>query len=1124
MAKARRHISTKSGSFLNIPEKANRILHIILIALVLIAIRIWHLTVIQYEERSEEASRPRSKTVIEPAPRGTIRDRFNIPLAFNKIKYQAAIHYANLREIPRIDWRLDEQGKKIRYFKRREYITQLSQLLAKELHLDAERLEDLIYSKAAYFYNIPFIIKEEIGEQEYYRLKMLEKDWPGIAVSITPKRVYPQDKVGAEIIGYMGSINHSEHEALIHKLRTYETFVREYEAGNNPELPAGAASLEEVEEKLQSLQDQAYTATDYIGKSGIEGAFESVLRGFYGKKKYYSDAKGNFLRELEGSKNPQSGQRILLTISSELQEHAEKVLAANEKLREERNLGISSKEQNHCRYSWMKGGAIVAMDPNNGEVLAMASYPRFDPNDFILTGNAEQDKLKNARIRQWFENEAYIGEIWDLKRPLEREIYNPQKKQYQTETLELSWKVYLDFILPKQHPVQQLFSKYNKIENVVEVQQAFQEIKELLPVEKELDVINLLYSSEDGHKVWQDKLSSKQKEAFRQPLQSIQELPAKEVLDSYLASLPHNYDKGLFIDLCRTVVSGNSYSPRLLLETGRQSIEDYRKACGAFAALHQAAKKMAREIFHETNFKQWRLENEKAFLKEKRVQEKAQGLYPKAYIDYLDKEEEAQFTAFWQTNSWPLLCIFLTGQEFDQAATIEDYLNFFAQWHWELAQGAHPTIEWRLSYETLSGILAKFSPQNALSYLQTLRSYEQLDGKLINRYRYLRSSNGVQLEKHLASAFYPLYGYGYARSYAFRQSTTQGSIFKLVVAYEALIQRYEKLLAEGRSLLELNPLEIIDRECKQGKQWAVGFMMDGQPISRMYKGGRVPKSLTREIGRMDLVRALEFSSNPYFALLAGDHLEDPLDLLSCAKQFGYGSKTGIELSGEIAGKLPDDIDRNRTNLYAFAIGQAAFIATPLQTAGMVSSIANGGALYQPKVVSLLVKSQQQENGCETATIESFPPTLRWLVPMPDPVRNMILKGMQRVVARTQEEGLRGLARFYSAQPEALRSYLEMRDWLAGKSSSAETVEHLSMDIENGLVKSTHGWFGAILFNNPVNPLLTNVTVARDLYGKPELVVIVYLRFSAHGKDAAPLAAQVAQKWREIKAKQGLMAN
>src|SRR5207244_4326839 len=92
-------------------------------------------------------------------------------------------------------------------------------------------------------------------------------------------------------------------------------------------------TIEEAEERLRNLTDHAYMGSDYIGKTGIEGKFEEKLRGYYGKKIYNSDARGNFLRELPSSKPPSSGHRFLLTISAELQQFAEELLIQNEQIR-----------------------------------------------------------------------------------------------------------------------------------------------------------------------------------------------------------------------------------------------------------------------------------------------------------------------------------------------------------------------------------------------------------------------------------------------------------------------------------------------------------------------------------------------------------------------------------------------------------------------------------------------------------------------------------------------------------------------------------------------------------------------------------------------------------------------
>ena len=120
----------------NIPVKANRVLNLILIAMILIIVRIWHLAVVQYDHKLEESRKPQRRVVLEPAKRSTIRDRFNTPLALNQIHYKAAILYSQLRQIPSVVWEKGPDGKKIKNFKRKEYIARLSALLAEELQLD----------------------------------------------------------------------------------------------------------------------------------------------------------------------------------------------------------------------------------------------------------------------------------------------------------------------------------------------------------------------------------------------------------------------------------------------------------------------------------------------------------------------------------------------------------------------------------------------------------------------------------------------------------------------------------------------------------------------------------------------------------------------------------------------------------------------------------------------------------------------------------------------------------------------------------------------------------------------------------------------------------------------------
>lgn len=1146
----RRGASQQNFYDFNIPEKANRVLNVILLTMILIIVRIWHLAVIQYDSKMEEARKPQRRTIVEPARRATIRDRYNIPLAINKMQYNAAILYSQFRQIPAGRWVKDVNGKRVKQSKRKEYIAALARTLANELQLDPDRLEDLIYSKAALYYNLPFVIKEELSEREYYRLKMLEKDWLGVQVQRLPKRVYPQNRIGADIIGYMGAINRQEYEGILHKMKSLEAYVQQRDAGEDVALPEGLSTPSEARHRLRELQDLAYTANDYVGKTGIEGKFEEALRGFQGKKSYYSDSRGNFLRELPGSRDPVPGQRILLTISAELQAYAEQLLIQNERLREARISQGNFQPNVMHKQPWLKGGAIVALDPHNGDVLALASYPRFDPNDFIASGQPELQAKKRANIAHWFESEDYIGQIWDQKRPLERERYDDSAEASYDEPLWLTWEHYINFILPPENPVRQRLAQIGSVKDAIELQRSFATLLMLSGQRNAYWLLQALYPDE-GHephgKCMPNNVRRSIEERLKEYAPAVDQL--KKTLNKYVADLPRHYDKTLLVDLCRIAVRDDRFTPRLIEAIGKQSLTQYRNASAAMAAIEPLVRTMSKTIYSDHDFKEWRKLNEQNFLKEKRAEEKRTLRYPKPYIDYLDQQENQRFEEFWGTNRWRILMAFLLGMK--SLDGLQDYQDYFTTWHKELSQGAHQASPWGDAYRTLQNSLGNMPAELAISYLQTLRGFHQLDRSLLGQYRHLRKQDDKSLEKHLAAGFYPLYGYGHGRSYAYRQATPQGSLFKLVTAYAALVQRYRELAPHVPSQGNLNPLEIVDVTQRKGRELYLGYHADGTPLPQHYKGGRLPKSALASIGKVDLLYAMEMSSNPYFALLAGDVLHSPDDLADAARAFSYGSRTGIDLLGEIAGSVPTDLKENRTGLYSFAIGQHSLVVTPLQASVMVGAIANGGRILKPKIVKLTAGVQRAgEEACFLSCSPHFPyqeslasvgvdfplftrilrnesssqvkltPTVtRRELFLPNIVRRTLLDGMHRVVEKMQQGGIIGLSRFYRDYPEAISDYLELKDRLIGKTSTAESMEHMDLDPVHGVNMYTHVWFGGIAFDPDADT--EEAYLIRDQFGRPELVVIVYLRFGRFGREAAPLAAQVVKKWHEIKSRQRL---
>ena len=109
-------------------------------------------------------------------------------------------------------------------------------------------------------------------------------------------------------------------------------------------------------EELPKLREKGYRPGDVIGKAGVEYAFENQLRGEWGGQQVEVDAFGKVLRIL-GQKPPKAGNAVKLTIDLDLEKAVEKIFGEQQ-------------------------GGIVAMNPNNGEILAMVSHPAFDPNLF----------------------------------------------------------------------------------------------------------------------------------------------------------------------------------------------------------------------------------------------------------------------------------------------------------------------------------------------------------------------------------------------------------------------------------------------------------------------------------------------------------------------------------------------------------------------------------------------------------------------------------------------------------------------------------------------------------------------------------------------------------------------
>ncbi len=212
--------------------------------------------------------------------------------------------------------------------------------LSEGLMIDGEILRERFdqLNKQPAFESI--LIKEGASQADIAWVDAHQLELPALRVEQTPQRRYPANGMLAHVLGYVGEISP--------------------EQLNKPEF-----------------RERGYRPGDIIGQEGLEAVYDEYLRGRDGFRKVIVDSRGHIQNEVERIE-PQSGQDVVTTIDFDLQQAAEDQL----------------------RKSPQGRGVIIAMDPNNGEIFALASAPTFDPNLFsqrITTkeGRAEYQKLLN---------------------------------------------------------------------------------------------------------------------------------------------------------------------------------------------------------------------------------------------------------------------------------------------------------------------------------------------------------------------------------------------------------------------------------------------------------------------------------------------------------------------------------------------------------------------------------------------------------------------------------------------------------------------------------------------------------------------------------------------------------
>lgn len=188
----------------------------------------------------------------------------------------------------------------------------------------------------------PITVKTAVHDDQVFYLQEHAAEFPGVQIQQTYLRNYPYQSLGAQFLGYIGEV-----------------------------------SPEELKRKQVGGKD--YRGGDKIGKSGVEAKFDEYLRGISGAAQIRVDSRGRQQSPVELRRDAEPGTAVRLTIDIDVQRAAERAI------REGIALARANKQYN------VEGGAIIALDPRDGAVRAMASFPTYKPSVYV--GRIDPNKL-----------------------------------------------------------------------------------------------------------------------------------------------------------------------------------------------------------------------------------------------------------------------------------------------------------------------------------------------------------------------------------------------------------------------------------------------------------------------------------------------------------------------------------------------------------------------------------------------------------------------------------------------------------------------------------------------------------------------------------------------------------
>ena len=298
--------------------------------------RLWFLQVMAAPELQAEGEALRTRTVVVEGPRGRVLDRNGVVLAANRESVVVTVDAYTLDRTDDADAVLNEL---------------VTELAAAGVESSVQQIHDTMASWNGDPFR-PIVVAEDVPQHLYYTLGEKASTMPGVGVEMRLERYYPYGMLAAHVLGYTGEINALELEA---------------HAGD---------------------EAKPYQLGDTIGKAGVELQYESQLRGSPGSITFEIDPL-NRIVSIVDEVQPEPGFDLQLTIDANIQGIAERALETE-----------MAKARASRRPVSAPAGAAVVEDPQNGQILAMASSPTFDPNELTqgVSGERYDQLAKNCLV------------------------------------------------------------------------------------------------------------------------------------------------------------------------------------------------------------------------------------------------------------------------------------------------------------------------------------------------------------------------------------------------------------------------------------------------------------------------------------------------------------------------------------------------------------------------------------------------------------------------------------------------------------------------------------------------------------------------------------------------------